>query len=236
MINNEIVVSLITARSGSKRVPNKNLRKFQELSLIGWSCRAASISKLVDYNFISTDSHEYAREASIFGVEPIMRPKNLSSDLSSSADAIVHAYSFISESTTQEIRYLVLLQPTSPLRDEGLIDDCIKKLHEDKNADQLIEFCEINYFTYSKSGNYVAPDYDESTRSQDIPTKYVPSGRIFIYDMKKLSKKKFDFSSAITLPVIGPNIDDNVNIDVESDFMKLEFVYEQYSEQYKYLI
>ena len=58
----------------------------------------------------------------------------------------------------------------------------------------------------------------------------------FIYDMKKLSKKKFDFSSAITLPVIGPNIDDNVNIDVESDFIKLEFVYKKYSEQYKYLI
>ena len=235
MIKNEIVVSLITARSGSKRVPNKNLRKFQGLSLIGWSCRAAGMSQFVDYNFISTDSHEYADEAKIFGVESIMRPKNISSDLSSSSEAIIHAYNFISKSINKEIRYLVLLQPTSPLRDRGLIDGCIKKLSEDKNADQLIEFCELNHFTYSKSGNYVIPDFDEDTRSQDIPTKYVPSGRIFIYDMQKISSKKFDFNSLITLPVIGPDIVDNINIDVESDFMKLELVYQKYSEKYNYL-
>ena len=58
-----------------------------------------------------------------------------------------------------------------------------------------------------------------------MPIKLVPSGRLFIYNMKNLKDKNFDFDKALTIPMIGPDLEENINIDTEVDFRKMEFIY-----------
>lgn len=230
VIENNKVIGLITARSGSKRVPNKNLRNFKGKSLIEWAGLACHKSKLIDHSFISTDSDEYGKEVLKYGIDLILRPNSISSDKSKSSDAVMHAYNKIILS--QDVDYLVLLQPTSPLREKELIDKGIHHLHSNQDADQLIEFCNLRHFTFSVKGKFAYPDYPQDTRSQDLPIKLVPSGRLFIYNMKNLKDKNFDFDKALTIPMIGPDLEENINIDTEVDFRKMEFIYNLNKKKY----
>lgn len=119
-----MILGLIPARGGSKGVPNKNIRIIYGKPLIVWTIEKALQSYLLDEVIVSTDSEYIAAVARENGVKVMMRPANLATDTASTQDVMRYTL----EKVPADI--LVLLQPTSPCRSEGLIDECIREFIE----------------------------------------------------------------------------------------------------------
>lgn len=126
MIKGKRVLGLVPARGGSKGLPGKNLRLMCGKPLIGWTIEQGMASKYIDRLVVSSDSTEIAKIALKHGAEvPYLRPPELASDTASSASVILHALDYLA---CQEDFYdlIVLLEPTSPLRDVSDIDGAIE--------------------------------------------------------------------------------------------------------------
>ena len=128
MISNKKILCLIPARSGSKGIPNKNIKKFKGLPLMSWSIKQAKESKYaknIRIN-VSTDSEEYIKIPKEYGAEvPFLRPKSLSDDLSTDFEFINHAVNWLKNNEKYMPDIILQLRPTQPCRKVGDIDECI---------------------------------------------------------------------------------------------------------------
>ena len=125
MITNLNIVGLIPARSGSKRVSDKNIRLCAGKPLLSYTCKEARKSKYLSRIVLSTDDNKIKMIGESYGAEaPFLRPPEISGDDILMIDVVKHAYETL---TTEDysIDVLVLLQPTSPLREANDIDNAI---------------------------------------------------------------------------------------------------------------
>lgn len=122
MINGKTVVGVIPARGGSKRVLRKNIRDLCGKPLIAWTVDAAMQSRSLDHIVLTSDDDEIVGAAQMGDRgTSIRRPPELATDDASSVDVVVHAL----DAVKKDFDYVVLLQPTSPLRDAGDIDGAV---------------------------------------------------------------------------------------------------------------
>lgn len=133
-------VALIPARGGSKRVRNKNLKPLLGMPLIRYSFEAAVKSRYISEVFVSTDSSDIADFARENGIGVLMRPEELSRDETPMLPVMQHALHSILPRV--DVKGLVLLQPTSPLRTQRHIDDCIA-LFEKQDADSVVSVMKL---------------------------------------------------------------------------------------------
>jgi CMP-N-acetylneuraminic acid synthetase len=124
MIDGKGVLALITARGGSKGIPNKNIKLLGQKPLIQWTIEAARSSFYLDRIVVSSDSPTILTISEQLGCEPLLRPDYLAEDDSTSVDVILHAL----ENIKSEYDYLILLQPTSPFRRTKDIDGIIESI------------------------------------------------------------------------------------------------------------
>jgi CMP-N-acetylneuraminic acid synthetase len=125
------VYALVTARSGSKGIPDKNLKQIGNHSLLEWSIKSALKSNQVTKVFLSTDSAEYAKLGESFGASvPFLRPKELASDTAIDYDVIKHFLSEIKEIPDA----IVHIRPTTPLREPQIINNAVMKFFELKES------------------------------------------------------------------------------------------------------
>ena len=139
MYKNKNFLAVIPARGGSKRLPGKNILDLCGKPIIAWSIEAGLNSSYIDKVVVSSDDDDILDTAKRFKAEIIKRPKQLASDTASSFDVVKHAIDNL-----ESYDYVVLLQPTSPLRNYQHIDKAIEFL-EEKNADSIISVCEVNH-------------------------------------------------------------------------------------------
>ena len=138
--NNSLVNVLITARGGSKRLPNKNKNNFCGKPLIAWTIEAALKSDYVNKVYVSTDNIEIAKISENFGgIIPRLRDKSLSEDDTSSFDTAIDFSEYFNEGDFGE---MLLLQPTSPLRNETHINNLMKKVRAN-NLEQCVAVRDI---------------------------------------------------------------------------------------------
>lgn len=124
MINQRKVLAIIPARGGSKGVPRKNIRLVGGRPLIAWTIEEAKKSKYIDRLILSSDDNEIISIAESLNCEvPFIRPDELAQDHVTGLEPVLHALATINDN----FDYVVLLQPTSPLRIVEDIDECIKK-------------------------------------------------------------------------------------------------------------
>lgn len=141
-------VGLITARGGSKGIPQKNIRPLAGKPLIAWTIQAAKQSRRLDRAIVSTDDPEIASVAREWGAEvPFMRPPELALDDSPHRDVVLHALDWLESESASPPDYLMLLQPTSPLRTAEDIDRAIA-LAAEKDADSVISVCPTPHHPY----------------------------------------------------------------------------------------
>ena len=128
MIKNKKIIAIITARAGSKRLPNKNILNINGKPIIYYSIKAALKSKFIDRVILSTDSKKILTLGNKYGAEtPFLRPKKLSNDTSHHPEVVEHAVSFIENS--EKIKFMLLCcSPQDPFRTSLNIDEGIKKL------------------------------------------------------------------------------------------------------------
>ncbi len=194
MLNGKTFLAIIPARGGSKRLPRKNVLDLAGKPLITWTIEAGLQSKYFDKVIVTSDDDEILAIAKEFGSETIKRPDELASDTATSFDAIKHTIDNV-----ESYDYIVLLQPTSPLRNFEHIDAAIELL-ENKKADAIISVAEMDHSplwsnTLPEGGSMNAFIRDEvkNKRSQDLEPYYKLNGAIYICDTSKLLKEKSFF-------------------------------------------
>ena len=213
----------IPARSGSKRVRNKNVRKINGKPLIQWTIKYAK--KYIKNNediIVSSDSNYIQRISDREKVKFFKRPKKISGDKADVYFAVVHALSKIKNS--KKYKYIALLQVTSPLRPKNLIFNAIKILKKNKNFQNLVHLEKTNYKVGSLSKKKEwEPLYNYTIRGQDINNQFRPSGCLFLYIRKDFENYK-KFIKRKNYGYIQKEIIETVNIDNEEDFLKLRFL------------
>ena len=131
MINGKSILAIIPARAGSKGLPGKNVRMLCGKPLIAWSIEKALLSSYVDTTLVSTDSAEIADIAREHkATVPFLRPPELATDIASTYDVIRHALRYYQELDGREFDYTVLLEPTSPLREDDDIERMLLTLEQ----------------------------------------------------------------------------------------------------------
>ena len=155
-----MILGIIPARIGSKGVPKKNIKPCAGKALIIWTIEAAGKSKLLDDVVVSTDSEEIAQVAKKNHCAVIMRPSELATDTSPIIDTIKD----VLEKTPIQVDTVILLQPTSPIRNEGRIDECIK-IFKESNVDSVATGFECKFKPYGTNlqqrQEYVGFMYDD---------------------------------------------------------------------------
>lgn len=135
-------LAIIPARSGSKGIKNKNIVDVNGKPLIYYSINEALKSNYISDVIVSTDSEEIAKIAKNLGAKvPFMRPGFLATDTSKTIDAIIYSIEKLKE-IGQEYDYVVLLQPTQPLRRSWHIDEAIE-LIINKKATSLVSVSKV---------------------------------------------------------------------------------------------
>ena len=133
MYLNKKILAIIPARGGSKGIPKKNLKKIKNISLVGRAIMVAKKIKEIDKIFVSTDSKEIIKEAEKFNIlTPFIRPKNISGDKISDYQVIKHALKKIEKKENTIYEIIIMLQPTSPLRNIIEVKEVIKKIAHTK--------------------------------------------------------------------------------------------------------
>ncbi len=187
--------------------------------LISWTIEASIQSKYIDKTIVSTDSNEINKVSKQYKADVIIRPKELSTDTASSYDAIIHAV----DSMSKKYDYIVLLQPTSPLRTTQHIDEAIERLIQ-KKADAIVSVSEMEHSplwanTLSNDGSmkHFLKEEIKNKRSQDLPQYYRINGAIYICDLTQLRNKKSFFIEENIYSYIMDGFS-SVDIDNKIDF------------------
>jgi CMP-N,N'-diacetyllegionaminic acid synthase len=215
MYKDKTFLAIIPARGGSKRLPRKNILDLHGKPLISHSIEAGLNSKYIDKVVVSSDDDEILNISEEFGTEIIKRPDELASDTATTFDAIKHTIE-----NMKKYDYIILLQPTTPLRNEKHIDEAIEIL-ESKNADAVISVCEMdhsplwsNTLDESLSMEGFLKDEVLNKRSQDLKKYYRLNGAIYICKTAKLLEEKSFF---IKKNIFAYKMDRKASIDIDED-------------------
>lgn len=178
-------LAIIPARSGSKGLPDKNIRLLAGKPLMAYSIEAAGDSGLFDRIYVSTDSEEYKKIGEDYGASaPFLRPENLATDTASSWDVVKQALTVFDEmgETYDEI---ALLQPTSPLRSAADIR-MAHALMEERDAKAVIGVCPMEHSplwsnTLPEDGSMAGFIRPETVRlgRQALPEHYRINGAVY---------------------------------------------------------
>lgn len=222
MIGDRSVIGLIPARGGSKGVPRKNLKLAGGKPLIAWTISESLRSRYLDRVVLSSEDPEIMSVAASLGCEvPFQRPAELSADNAPGIGPVLHALDKL-----PKYDYVVLLQPTSPLRTAEDIDACIEHcVHYQANCCVSTVRCtEHPYLMFLRGeGARIRPLIPESSsvsRRQDYPDVFLMNGAIYVASTKWLQQSQ----TFLTEETIGFEMsrEHSLDIDTEADFLELE--------------
>ena len=154
-----MILALIPARKNSKSVSNKNMKFLAGKPLIHYAITQAKKSKKIDKIVVSSDDKKILEFSKKEHVEIINRPKHLGLDSTSTEKVVIHAINTL-EKKGECVDTVIILQPTSPLRNHKDIDGAIRKFQ--KNKCELLASVKISdvspYWMYNKNGNVIYED------------------------------------------------------------------------------
>lgn len=211
------ILAVIPARGGSKGVPHKNIKQLAGKPLIAWTIEVARQSKYITTTIVSTDDEEICAVAKEYGAEvPFMRPPHLAEDDTPGVAPILQAIE-----QCPDYDYVVVLQPTSPLRTTEDIDGAIEKMlaHKRDFCVSVAEATQSPYWMYTlKDENNMQPLIDKPlvVRRQDLPKAYILNGAVYVAKVEEL-KKTETFLTPETVAYEMPE-ERSFDIDVERDF------------------
>jgi len=220
------VLAVVPARCGSKGFPNKNIASIGGKTLLELAVKVGIDCKIIDDLYISTDCKSYEDIALIAGANSLgLRPEEFATDKAKSIDVIID----LLEKIEEEYEYIVLLQPTSPVREPKDIELMIEKM-QNSDADAIVSVVKLEephpykLKAIDEDGN-IRPFIDGTTSEvprQSLPDAYALNGAIYVTRVNTILKEK-TFLPHKTLPYV---MSTNINIDSEEDFIFMKAMYE----------
>ncbi len=224
-------IAIIPARSGSKRIPNKNVLPLCGKPMLQWTIEAAIESGAFHRVLVSTDSQEYADLAVNLGAEaPFLRDTALDDHCPIShatARALEQAGDFFGE----EYRTVVQLMPNCPLRTSATIVNLVSRFERDRPASLISGFrygwMNPNWAHEIDSSGKPIPVFPErmTMRSQDCPALYCPTGAVWVIEKERLLTTRNFYTEGWQLEPIPWQ--ESVDIDDESDWAMAETLLQQ---------
>ncbi len=218
-------IAIITARSGSKGLHNKNIKKLGNKPLLAYTIEAALSSEMFEEVMVSTDSEEYAEISKKWGAQvPFLRSEKNADDSASSWDTVkevLHGYF----ERGKEFDTFCLLQPTSPFRTGKDIKKAYN-LYKKKCANAIVSVCEVEHslqwcnkldYTYSLDG-FV--DRDDIQQRQKLDIYYRINGAIYISNVKTFEEDQFLYKKGAYAYIMSSI--KSIDIDTELDFIYAE--------------
>ena len=222
-----MIIAIIPARGGSKRLPGKNIKLLASKPLIAWTIEAALESKIFDHVLVSTDCDKIAQISKSFGAEvPFLRPTEIATDTATTNDVVTHLVKWFEEEHNREVTTVAILQPTSPLRNAQHIQESFKVMR-DKQAKAIVSVCELEHPIQfcNKLGSdgsmdgFINPK--NIRRTQELEPYYRLNGAIYIFNREYVSKLDKLYSSGTHAYII--NQKSSIDIDTEDDFELAEY-------------
>lgn len=213
MIDGKKVLAVIPARKGSKGLPGKNTRMLAGKPLLGWTISAAQNSPLIDRLVLSSNDElamDYAR--SVNCEVPFSRTEELSGDSVAGVDVVLDAVN-----RCPGFDFVVLLQPTSPLRTTQDIDNALRFVVQN-NAVSCISVVKSRsnphwmYYRNSEQQLIQVLEGRNISRRQDLPLVYEPNGAIYIAEIRYL----LDERSLTTIDTVGYEMPRDRSIDIDN--------------------
>ncbi|PDT18508.1 CMP-N-acetylneuraminic acid synthetase [Rhizobium sp. J15] len=187
------ILAIIPARAGSKGIPRKNLLPLGNKPLVAWSIQQALEATSIDRVVVSTDGAEIADVARRYKADvPFLRPEHLSTDTSSTEDAMIHTVETLAK-TGYNPDFVILLQPTCPIRKPGSVERSIRTLFN-TGGDSVVSAREIHPFLWQNPTDAHAHyDFRNRPRRQDVAEEdglYEENGSIYITRTEILTRDK----------------------------------------------
>ena len=234
------IYALIPARSGSKGVPDKNIKPLGGHPLIAYSIKAAQQTKSVERVIVSTDSEKYAAIARNYGAEaPFIRPEELAGDNSTDYDWVKHTLDWLAKKENNVPNLIAHLRPTTPFRDPEVVEEGIQYLNSESDATALRSVQEMSQTAYKclqVESNYLtciftgSPNLDEVGFSrQNYPTTYEANGHIDVLRSEFVLNNPEKVHGDKVLAFMIPHTSD---VDSEHDFKYLEYEVSRYPEMF----
>ena len=217
------ILGVIPARAGSKGIVNKNIRLLAGKPLIQYTIESALLSSCLDTIVVSSDSQEILRFCKNFPeIEiPFIRPSRLSMDETPTIEVVKHALENYAE-RGKTFDYVCLLQPTSPFRNENLIDLAVKKLMDEK-GESLVTVRKIPtqynpHWAFKMEEGLLSPfigDEELVPRRQELPEVWHRDGKIYLTSVNLVKQGILIGGKAIGFQNDGET---DVNIDTWEDW------------------
>lgn len=225
MINGQAALGLVTARGGSKGVPGKNIRVVGGKPLIAWTIEVGKASKYLDRLILSSDDDGIIEVAKTYGCEvPFKREARLAADDAPGIDVVLDALE-----RCPGYDWVVLLQPTSPLRTADDIDAALQKCVE-LGAPACVSVCEAEqspFWMYFQRESQLYPIIESPLieRRQDLPKAYALNGAIYVAETSWLVQQN-TFMAPSTIAYEMPS-ERSIDIDTEMDIKTCSMLLEQ---------
>ncbi|WP_137286124.1 acylneuraminate cytidylyltransferase family protein [Halorussus salinisoli] len=232
MIDDKRVVAAVPARGGSTTVPNKNLRLLAGKPLVAWPIDVAAETPEIDRTIVTTDDDEIASTARDWGAEVVTRPDSLAEDDSLVVDALRHLVGELREEG-EDAEYLVMLEPTCPLRTSDDVRNCLELL-----ADPAADYDSVATFTEADPSPHRLWDIRDGSPEpfvegadpwlprQEQPDGYELTGAVYAFEIDRLppdgTSLLFGEAGAVTM-----DRERAVDIDTEFDFQLAELLIEE---------
>lgn len=222
---NKKILAIIPARGGSKGIPRKNIINLENKPLIAWTIEASLKSKYITKTIVSSEDDEILDIAKKYKADIIKRPIKLSLDTTATEPVIKHTIDTL-KNNKEEFDYIILLQPTSPLRNTKHIDEAFKSFFEN-NSTSLISVKEIDNkilkaFKENQNGfiEGISNNKYPFQRRQDLPKTYLSNGAIYIIRIDDFLKNNSLFTDK-TISYVMDNIS-SMDIDNKDDLEKVK--------------
>lgn len=225
MYKNYKILAVVPARGGSRGIPHKNIVKVKGKELITYTLDAARASKYIDKIIVSTDDSSIGEVALREGAEVLNRPKELAQDTSRTIDVLLH----VVEKMDGCYDYLVLLQPTQPLRTALHIDEALELMIDNQYPSLLSISPARNHpllLRQMDSGGKLTPmlSCQSTVRRQDFPDYYVVNGAIYINRIRDLTAE-----TSLNDNLYGYEMPSEYDLDIDEpqDLLVLEALLEK---------
>ncbi len=222
------ILCVIPSRSGSKEIPNKNIKIFNGKPLIAHTISYAKKCKLITHTIVSTDSEEYAKIATQHGGNvPFLRPKKYSSDLSQDIDFMFHAVVECEKLNNIIYDFIILLRVTSPLRPKKLIEKALDLMILNPEATSIkavMPSKEHPYKHWVPDGKYIRGYENSIHEPYNLPRQQLPKAYYSAGDLE-IVKRDVVLNGSVSGDKVIPLLlsrEEVIDIDSIEDWNKAE--------------